>query len=321
MVSGDSPCAQEETPSLPERPKRPTRAPPPAPIDVDVSTRPQPYETEVKGQNEGNSGSSGHIVESPVDEHEDTKEKEAEALRLTPLRAHYLKKTLIQLQFGRELEGISTASTMPNVSTLSYLGQPFNPPPRGAPPLDLPFLKYIFRQFVITFPFLASAPKDFFPEKLQPFFASLLSRNLAPTNVMDESTEDVELATRQKILSKMEKQFGLLLSSAAKLVEPEEVVRLTQADLNRLEAIAKKRRARQLKNQDKFEVNIVCIRAAIVKGRVRSKVHEASIATINPKSLSRLMNALTLGIRYTYTSDGLSRYFRVQALRGLQDAC
>lgn len=281
MATGDTSSAQDVSFFLSERPRRPTRAPPPAPIDVDAAAQSQQREAEVRNSSISISDDSEHVVESPVDNAEEKKEKDAEALRLTPLRAHYLKKALIQLQFARELEGVSTSMTVPNISTLSYLGPPFTPPPRGAPPLDLPFLKYIFRQFVITFPFLASAPKDFFPEKLQPFFASVLSRNLASTNVLDESSEDVELATRQKVLAKMEKQFGLLLGTATKLVEAEEVVRLTQADLNRLEAIAKKRKAKQVKNKDVFEVNIVCIRAVVVKGRVRSKVHEASTLMID----------------------------------------
>jgi len=80
---------------------------------------------------------------------------------LTPLRAHYLKKSLVTLQFSKELLGFTNLD-FPNLSPLSYLGQPFTPPPKGAPRLDLPFLRFFFRQFVLTFPFIASAPKDFF---------------------------------------------------------------------------------------------------------------------------------------------------------------
>src|SRR6266571_1801041 len=99
---------------------------------------------------------------------DDDDKNSKEAADLTPLRAHYLKKALIQLQFARELDLI-TAETPPNVSTLSYLGQPFTNLPKDAPRVDLPFLKYIFRQFVLTFPFMAAAPKDFYSQKLQPF--------------------------------------------------------------------------------------------------------------------------------------------------------
>lgn len=192
---------------------------------------------------------------------------------LTPLRAHYLKKSLIQLQFDRELDGIT--STVPgNISTLSYLGAPFAPPPKDAPILDLPFLRYIFRQFVLTFPFMATAPKDFYSEKLQPFVASVLSRNLSPTSVLDDPEEDPEQATRMKLLSKIERNLSLFVGAGTKLVEPEEVVRLKQNDLDRLETLANKRMARQVKVKDVFEVNIVSVRTVTDKGRMRSRVHE-----------------------------------------------
>ena len=68
----------------------------------------------------------------------------------------------------------------------------------------------------------------------------------------------------------------MLLSSAVKLKEKEEVVRLSQRDLNRLEGLAKRRQKRLEKGKRVFEVNIVCIRAVVDKGRMRSKVHEVS---------------------------------------------
>ena len=66
----------------------------------------------------------------------------------------------------------------------------------------------------------------------------------------------------------------------SKLVEPEEVVRLKQSDLDRLETLANKRLARQAKHKDIFEVNIVSVRAVTDKGRMRSRVHEVSIHDI-----------------------------------------
>lgn len=203
-------------------------------------------------------------------------------LALTPLRAHYLKKSLITLQFSHELDAISSSQTaFPNLSPLSYLGHPFTPPPKGAPSLDMPFLRYMFRQFVLTFPFVASAPAGFFPQKLQPFVGSLLSRNLSTTEDvlgMDDPGVDPELASRQKLLGKAEKYFGLLLGSATKLVEDEEVVRLTQKDLDRLEALAKKRAARAKKLSDAFDMNIVCVRTVVEKKKMqRSRVHDEFI--------------------------------------------
>ncbi|PPQ77762.1 hypothetical protein CVT25_011197 [Psilocybe cyanescens] len=193
---------------------------------------------------------------------------------LTPLRAHYLKKALVQLQFARELDLISTEGP-PNVSTLSYLGPPFTPPPKDTSPLDLPFLRYIFRQFVLTFPFMAAAPKDFYSLKLQPFVGAVLARNISPTSVLDDA--DSEQATRKKLLAKVERNLSLFVNAATKLVEPEEVVRLTQADLDRLEILSRKRQKRLAKERDLFEVNIVSVRTVIDKGRMRSRAHEEFI--------------------------------------------
>ncbi|KAG8806361.1 hypothetical protein FRC18_006122 [Serendipita sp. 400] len=202
---------------------------------------------------------------------------------LTPLRAHYLKKSLVTLQFSKELLGFTELDPrFPTLSPLSYLGQPFTPPPKGAPALDVPFLKFMFRQFVLTFPFVAAAPKDFFPSKLQPFVGSLVSRNLSTTDDvlgMDdpEFGDDPELRSRQRIIAKAEKYFSLVLGSAVKLTEPEEVVRLSQRDLDRLEVLARKRAARVQRMRNAFDVNIICVRTVVEKGRVRSRIHEEFI--------------------------------------------
>ena len=50
--------------------------------------------------------------------------------------------------------------------------------------------------------------------------------------------------------------MALLVGSATKLVEQEEVVRLSQNDLNRLERLAQRRQKRMSKNKDYFEVNV-----------------------------------------------------------------
>ena len=213
---------------------------------------------------------------------------------LTPIRAHYLKKALIQLEFARELQLI-TAGGPGNVSTLSYLGPPFSPLPKDAPPADIPFLKYIFRQFVLTFPFVAVAPKDFYSQKLQPFVAVLISRGLTPTSALDDEVQ--ESALQKKILQRMERNLSLFLGSAIKLVEAEEVVRLTQADLNRLEALTAKRERRRARSKDSFDVNIVTVRTVIEKGRLRNRAHDVSLGVLflNTHSLN-----IILGIYYSY---------------------
>jgi hypothetical protein len=241
----------------PPRPKRPTRSIPPLPISTENTPDLAPLSVPLL------------VASSPIAEDH----PRDDLTDLTPLRAHYLKKSLIQLQFTRELDAITTSAPN-NISTFSYLGPPFSLPPKDAPPLDLPFLRYIFRQFVLTFPFMAAAPKDFYSEKLQPFMASALSRNLSPTSVLDDGPEGSEQATRLKLLAKLERNLSLFVGAATKLVEREEVVRLSQADLDRLEMLAKKRLARNLKPKDIFEVNIVSVRTVVDKGRMRSRVHE-----------------------------------------------
>ncbi|KAF8845796.1 hypothetical protein BDN67DRAFT_993435 [Paxillus ammoniavirescens] len=196
---------------------------------------------------------------------------------LTPLRAHYLKKSLIQLQFRNELLDITNAPA-DNASTLSYLGPPFSPPPNRAKRLDIPFLKYIFSQFVLTFPFMASAPDDFYSAKLQPFVASIFARNLSPTILLDDSDDqESPEATRIKILAKVERNLAMFFSSGIKLTEPENVLTLTQADLDKLDSAVKKRLSKINRSKDVFDVNIVCIRTVTDKGRVRSRVHEEFI--------------------------------------------
>ncbi|KAF8204999.1 hypothetical protein BJ912DRAFT_1018228 [Pholiota molesta] len=187
---------------------------------------------------------------------------------------HYLKKYLVQLQFTRELDLIITEGPE-NVSTLSYLGPPFTPLPKNAPPLDLPFLRYVFRQFVLTFPFMAAAPKDFYSLKLQPFVNAVVARNITSGSVLDDG--ESTLKTRKKLLGKIERNLSLFINAATKLVEPEEVVRLSQTDLDRLEFLAKKRQARLAKAKDFFEVNIIGVRTVVDKGRMRSRAHEEFI--------------------------------------------
>ncbi|EIW76124.1 hypothetical protein CONPUDRAFT_146665 [Coniophora puteana RWD-64-598 SS2] len=202
--------------------------------------------------------------------------QQEEHATLTPLRAHYLKKYLIQLQFQRELDDITNAPA-DNASTLAYLGPPFSPP-KGSAPLDLPFLRYIFRQFILTFPFMEAAPKDFYSEKLQPFVASAFAKNISPSSLLDDDSGSLDQpATRLKLLSKVERNLALFIGAGLKVAEPEEVVRLTQVDLDRLEHLAARRQARLQKNHHSFEVNIISVRVVTDKGRVRSRAHEEFI--------------------------------------------
>ncbi|OAX43474.1 hypothetical protein K503DRAFT_140414 [Rhizopogon vinicolor AM-OR11-026] len=212
--------------------------------------------------------------QSVPDHQPDPHPSEHHPVLLTPLRAHYLKKSLIQLQFHKELDDLTNAPS-DGVSTLAYLGHPFTSPPKSARPLDLPFLKYIFRRFVLTFPLLSAADDSFYSEKLQVFVASALARNISPSSLLEDESDPQ--GARLKLLDKVERNLALFFSSGTKLVEQEEVVRLNQNDLDRLERLAKKHIARLAKHRDIFEVNIVCVRTVTDKGRVRSRLHEEFI--------------------------------------------
>lgn len=211
---------------------------------------------------------------------------------LTPIRAHYLKKSLVLLQVRRELALLTSTdppfnvphpnaalvgSSASSVSTLAYLGPPFAPPPKHAPILDLPFLRFIFRQFFLSFPFLAAAPPDFYSAKLQPFVASVLARGLGSEDGLDLLLEDKHIQPDEprqsrKVVAKLERNLALFIGAATKLVEPEQVVRLSQSDLDRLERLARKRS--KSKKDDVFEVNVVCVRTVLDRGRMRSRAHE-----------------------------------------------
>ena len=275
------------TPTLPRRPRRPTRDLPARPDTVsapplDVST---PITVQLPSSETSNDNSEPHRNENDIEmlgkpskmDHSPT-----HATALTPLRAHYLKKALLSLEFNKELTYVSSSPLPPPISVLSLLGPPFTPLPRSALERggiqDIPFLRFMFRQFVLTFPFLATAPKDFFPSKLQPFVDSLLSRNLSSELTLfpeEDPDVDSEQKSTAKAFDKIEKHMALLLGSAIKLVEHEEVVRLTQKDLDRLEDSIRKRQRKQSKSKlGGFSVNVVCVRSISEKGRVRRRHHD-----------------------------------------------
>lgn len=119
---------------------------------------------------------------------------------------------------------------------------------------------------------MATAPKDFYSHKLQPFVASLVDRNIsnaAPLECLDdEECSDVT------IFAKIERNLATFFTAAIKLVEPEQVLRLSQLDLDRLERAVRKRRTR---HKSVFDVNIICVRSVTDKGRVRNTIHDVRV--------------------------------------------
>lgn len=247
-------------------------------------------------------------------------------LVLTPLRAHYLKRELVTLEFINELSSLSSPTSC------SLLGPPFLPasrfnngvpspaPPPGSPEalaearseenqIDLPFLRFVFNHFVLSFPFLANCPPTFFSHKLQPFVYSFVSRNISSSSVeADEGGREDGDTKRRKIAGKLEKHLGLIMSAAIKVTENEgreEVVRIEE-DGHSGVALPASQTAKfgpspptsppppggskgvamfggQAAAQKKalaeaaFDINIVSVRNVTVKSRVRNKHHEEFI--------------------------------------------
>lgn len=239
--------------------------------------------------------------------------------QLTPLRAHYLKRELVTLEFVKELQQLDSPGA------LSVLGPPFLPKsrfvngmPQPAPPagseaaraeerdwesqVDLPFLRFVFHHFVLSFPFLVACPPTFFSHKLQPFVYSFVSRNIS-------TSDDREVdSKRRRAAGKVEKHLGLVMSAAIKLVENngrEEVVRIeddgtartgapaTQnmaggaapAELNGATVMMKKRGALTTAERahEVFSINVVSVRTKSTKSRMRSKKHEEFIVRTRRK--------------------------------------
>ncbi|PKI82726.1 hypothetical protein MVES1_004005 [Malassezia vespertilionis] len=214
------------------------------------------------------------IAQRLPNRHADTSESStADVLgecELTPLRAHYLKKTLVSLQLQREL-----ALAMQG-DVLGQLGPPFKQTP-NAPQVDLPFLRHFLHKFVLTFPFFVRAPPDFFSTKVQAFVERLVAHKIV---VIDEATGDS--ARLPNILSRFERYACLLMSSALHVPGGEEVVHITEEDRQKIVSMEKHRFAAQnaVLNQHAAEalsVNIASVRTIRDRGMLRSREHDEFI--------------------------------------------
>lgn len=224
---------------------------------------------------------------------------------LTPLRAHYLKKTLVNQQIHFELDVITDPRL--GAAALGLLGPPFILPENARTEVvsvagtdgtasgprvgDLPFMRFMFHQFLLPFPFLAAAPPTFWGGKVQPFLSSFLattgvSQHATITPQEREVTESLmtkeekkEAEERRKLWTKVEKHLGLMISVGIKLVGGEEVVRIGQSELRRIEEAQEARRKKLAEKYGQpemltFDVNVVGVRTVKERGHVRSKHHE-----------------------------------------------
>ncbi len=148
-------------------------------------------------------------------------------------------------------------------------------------------MRYLFHHFVLTFPFLRSAPPNFFADKVQLFVERFLERNISGTDDREEASK------RRKIGNKLEKYVVLLFGSALRVKAApsagandakagasasEEVIKIAESDRKRIAAAELRMRAVAGGNTEalhSFDVNVVSVRAVTTKGRIRSRVHEA----------------------------------------------
>jgi PX-associated len=82
---------------------------------------------------------------------------------------HYLKKDLLSKQIAKEISNLSSPTA------LSRFGDPFIPldPSKPITPqnTDFPFLRFVFVNFVQSFPFLHDDQRPLWQDKVQPVFS------------------------------------------------------------------------------------------------------------------------------------------------------
>jgi len=250
----------------------PTRKLPPAPVRQPSYAVSVPFSTPFE-EEEGNPFEKAGSIVTP-DKNE-----------LSPLRAHYLKRELVTLRLVQELEEFLQPDA------LSVLGPPFAPAQPGtnvptsvqarqARDVDLPFTRFLFHHFILSFPMLAKAQPSFFSDKLQPFVHSFLARNIST------SDDREEMSKRRKITGKFEKHLGLILSAAIKMTDnggKEEVIRISDYFDGQGNPLPQNPQAgkslppipRSVIEKDMiFSVNVVTVRTIVVKGRLRNSSRE-----------------------------------------------
>jgi hypothetical protein len=111
--------------------------------------------------------------------------------------------------------------------------------------------------------------------------------------------ERYEMGQRNKLWDKVEKHGALMIGIGVKLVTGEEVVRIGQGDLRKLEEAQQERKKKWMAkhrppppfakgrnsaadptNPVDFDVNVVGVRSVTEKGRVRQKSHDVSFCNI-----------------------------------------
>lgn len=185
----------------------------------------------------------------------------AAAPALTPLQAHYLKKSLVQLEIREELAKLARPDA------LALLGPPFRSS-HAAQSTDLPLVRHLFHKFVLTFPFFAAAPPHFFSDKVQLFVERLVERNLIVIDDGNDGTAGVST-----MIAKMGKYLAMLVSAGITVSDVrEDIVRIREHDHERLARLDTQMLA--ARGRADSHIDVAGVRRTIERGRLRTKTRD-----------------------------------------------
>lgn len=158
---------------------------------------------------------------------------------LSPLHIHYLKKALIALQMQREGSGLDTDGA------LGKYGKPFAPGSQvinrkknainrdglKEEPIDPPILRFLFRNFLWKFPYLADVKPTFWTDRIQPAWDDFAARDFS-------STRERAQITKRRIISVHNTLYlGKLVNSGLKIKDKGQHLVLTQEDFKLVDSL------------------------------------------------------------------------------------
>lgn len=136
-----------------------------------------------------------HLSDDLSPKHENDRSKESSGPLGNSQRRHYLKKLLLTRLVEEELTALN------NQDALEMFGLPFEQTigtiPITAENTKLPVLRFVFHNFVCTFPFLSNTNQEaFWQEKVQAFFRLFNSKRISSSDDRAESSKRAKLALR-----------------------------------------------------------------------------------------------------------------------------
>lgn len=193
------------------------------------------------------------------------------AFDLNAKETHYLKRELVTQEIHTELDKLTQGA-----SFKTLLDQDTD-----LKDSDLPFLRYIFKNFVLEFPFLKKEQDDKFWDKCETFLTEFQKKRIG-------SSDKNEVTQRKKMEYKVEKMIVILLGAAIQTVQgKEEGIKVDQQMLNQGKTAEEKASAQKLsrdladlENEDAYmqwigtnglDLNIVTVREVGEKRTLRGE--------------------------------------------------